>query len=159
MNKDIEFAEQVNSLKLKTTARYIAYCLIELVKGFKILYPNPLVTSVYRPFPKITGIYKTESNISIVPASMYYNRCAYVDKLDLKKDLTHTGRILKDLVARLVEMGIMDKLAIYKTLVVNAGTGVGVSEYLLGHDYQEELGVVINDTPWFLFTTKTIALQ
>lgn len=151
-------AEQVRFLKLKHTARNVAYILIELLGNFRLDKNEFGDITIYKPFDIISGGVKRESSIRIVSPQRYMGMCVCVDHnsfiSEYKNNTLHLYRLLCDTLCRLKAMGYLDKLCFYKVVSENSNE----EGYILGYDFTgyEDISSLSRD--WFFFSTKVTSI-
>ena len=151
-------AEQVRFLKLKHTARSVAYILIELLGNFRLDKNEFGDITIYKPFDIISGGVKRESSIRIVSPQRYMDMCVCVDHNsfinEYKNNTLHLYRLLCDTLSRLKAMGYLDKLCFYKVISENSDE----EGYILGYDFKgyEDISSLSRD--WFFFSSKVTSI-
>lgn len=151
-------AEQVRFLKLKHTARSVAYILIELLGNFRLDKNEFGDITIYKPFDIISGGVKRESSIRIVSPQRYMDMCVCVDHnsfiSEYKNNTLHLYRLLCDTLSRLKAMGYLDKLCFYKVVSENSNE----EGYILGYDFTGYGDISSLSRDWFFFSTKVTSI-
>lgn len=151
-------AEQVRFLKLKHTARSVAYILIELLGNFRLDKNEFGDITIYKPFDIISGGVKRESSIRIVSPQRYMDMCVCVDHnsfiSEYKNNTLHLYRLLCDTLSRLKAMGYLDKLCFYKVVSENSNE----EGYILGYDFTGYEDIPSLSRDWFFFSTKVTSI-
>lgn len=153
-NSDVMYAESVKSLKLKSTSRYVAYALTDIVKGLKH-YEDGDEIIVHKPFDLVRGKVVVSNKISIVPPMKYLDRCTSEDPDEFVakhiNSTNYTNRVAAQTLQSLISTGTMKHLCFY-SVVTNIKDGPGRIEYIIGHDFTgyEDMSTLATD--WFLFS-------
>ena len=156
-NCDILHAETVKGLKLKSTSRYVAYALTDIVKGLKNVVDGDEVI-VHQPFGVVRAKTVITNKISIVPPMKYLDRCTSEDPDEFVRKHIDSANYINSITAQTLQSllftGVMKHLCFYN-VVTNINDGPGTTQYIIGHDFTGYEDMSSLPTDWFLFSQTT----